>query len=84
MLIKTGYPNLFHVCDFLISNLMNYVKRSMGQVRGIYLPATLHLRHVLKVCSVNLYFANSRFKLSDEVCSYKKYNKRELLKVSKL
>ena len=24
MLIKTGYPNLFHGCDFLCFNLMNY------------------------------------------------------------
>ena len=26
MLIKTGYPNLLHDCDFLCSNLMNYNK----------------------------------------------------------
>ena len=67
--------------------IIEFVKR-MSSVQWVwrveYTYATLHLRHVLKVCSVNLYFANSRFKLSDEVCSYKKYNKRELLKVSKL
>ena len=28
MLIKTGYPNLLHGCDFLCFNLMNYYLRS--------------------------------------------------------
>ena len=43
MLIKTGYPNLLHGCDFLCINLMNYYLESFMQYykRSIFIKNSI-------------------------------------------
>jgi len=44
MLIKTGYPNLLHGCDFLCFNLMNNIINEFENVTGkICMQLNIHV-----------------------------------------